>query len=120
MVKNLPAYAGDARDTGLISGLGRSPGGGKWKPTPVSLPGKFHRQRSLVATVHGVTKELDRHDLVTKQQKLHSYQLDQRLSEQLPGLLFSSIADKLRGTYVTESKLGLLITQQANNWEMRC
>ena len=28
VVKNLPASAGDARDTGLISGLGRSPGGG--------------------------------------------------------------------------------------------
>ena len=31
MVKNLPASAGDARDTGLISGLGRSPGGGHGK-----------------------------------------------------------------------------------------
>ena len=28
VVKNLPANAGDIRDTGLISGLGRSPGGG--------------------------------------------------------------------------------------------
>ena len=28
MVKNLPANAGDIRDTGLISGSGRSPGGG--------------------------------------------------------------------------------------------
>ena len=27
VVKNLPAFAGDARDAGLISGLGRSPGG---------------------------------------------------------------------------------------------
>ena len=27
VVKNLPANAGDARDAGLISGLGRSPGG---------------------------------------------------------------------------------------------
>ena len=26
-VKNLPANTGDARDTGLILGLGRSPGG---------------------------------------------------------------------------------------------
>ena len=31
MVKNLPASAGDIRDTGLISGLGRSPGGGQGK-----------------------------------------------------------------------------------------
>ena len=28
MVKNLPANAGDARDTGLIPGSGRSPGEG--------------------------------------------------------------------------------------------
>ena len=28
MVKNLPANAGDIRDLGLISGSGRSPGGG--------------------------------------------------------------------------------------------
>ena len=28
VVKNLPANAGDARDTGLIAGSGRSPGGG--------------------------------------------------------------------------------------------
>ena len=28
VVKNLPANAGDVRDTALIPGLGRSPGGG--------------------------------------------------------------------------------------------
>ena len=28
----------------------------KWKPTPVFLPGEFHGQRSLVGTVHEVTK----------------------------------------------------------------
>ena len=28
VVKNLPAYAGDTREEGLILGLGRSPGGG--------------------------------------------------------------------------------------------
>ena len=62
MVKNLPVNAADARDVGLISGLGRSPGGGKWLPTPVFLPGESHGQRWAVhgvtwwATVHGVTK----------------------------------------------------------------
>ena len=43
MVKNPPANAGDARDVGLIPGLGR-----KWQPTPVFLPGEFHGQRRLV------------------------------------------------------------------------
>ena len=32
MVKSLPANAGDARDVGLIPGLGRSPGGGNGNP----------------------------------------------------------------------------------------
>ena len=32
VVKNLPANAGDARDAGLISGSGRSPGGGHGNP----------------------------------------------------------------------------------------
>ena len=32
-VKDLPANAGDAGDTGLIPGLGRSPGGGNGNPS---------------------------------------------------------------------------------------
>ena len=34
----------------------------KWQPTPVFLPAESHGQRSLVGTVHGVTKV--RHDLM--------------------------------------------------------
>ena len=45
IVKNLPANAGD---TGSIPGSGTSPGGRKWQPIPVFLPGKSHGQRSLV------------------------------------------------------------------------
>ena len=47
VVKNLPANAGDIRDVGLISGLGRSCGGGNGTHSGV-LPGKLHGQRSLV------------------------------------------------------------------------
>ena len=36
MIKNLPASAGDIRDTGLIPGLGRSPGGGHGNPLKYS------------------------------------------------------------------------------------
>ena len=32
---------------GLIPGLGRSPGGRQWLPTPVFLLGEFYGQRSL-------------------------------------------------------------------------
>ena len=41
VVKNLPANAGDAGGTGLISGSGKSPREGN------PLLGKFHGQRSL-------------------------------------------------------------------------
>ena len=35
---------------------GRFPQRREWLPTPVYLPGEFHGQRSLVATVYGVVK----------------------------------------------------------------
>ena len=35
------------RDTGSVPGLERSPGGGKWQPTPVFLPGQSHGHSSL-------------------------------------------------------------------------
>ena len=43
VVKNPPAIAGDLRDVGSIPGSGRCRSR-KWQPTPVFLPGKFHRQ----------------------------------------------------------------------------
>ena len=36
MIKNLPANAGDVRDTGLIPGSGRLPGGGHSHPLEYS------------------------------------------------------------------------------------
>ena len=59
VVKNLPANIGDAGDAGLIPGLGRSPGGGKWQLTPVFLPEKFHGQRSLAGYSTWGCKESD-------------------------------------------------------------
>ena len=44
VVKNLSANAGDSS---LIPGLGGSPGGKKWRPAPIFLPGKSHGQRRL-------------------------------------------------------------------------
>ena len=42
-------------DPGSIPGFGTSPGERDWLPSPVPilLPGEFHGQRNLVATVHG-------------------------------------------------------------------
>ena len=39
VVKNVSASAADVRDVGPIPGLGRSPGGRGWQPTPGFLPG---------------------------------------------------------------------------------
>jgi len=54
-MKNSPTNAGDVREVGLIPGLGRSPGRGNGNRS--SIPAReSHGMRSLVATVHGVTK----------------------------------------------------------------
>ena len=47
VVKNPPTNVGDVRDTGLIPGWGRSPGGRNCNPIQYSLPGQFHGQKSL-------------------------------------------------------------------------
>ena len=49
MVKNLPAKARDAGDTGSIPGLGRYPRGG---PTPGFLPENPMDREAWQATVH--------------------------------------------------------------------
>ena len=54
MVKNLPANAGDIRDVGSVSGLGRSPGGGNGNPLQYScLENPMDRGAQWV-TVHGL------------------------------------------------------------------
>ena len=58
MVKNPPANAGDAGDTGLIPELGRSPGGGNGKLLQCSYLGNPMNRGTWGAIVHGVT-ELD-------------------------------------------------------------
>ena len=56
MIKNLPAYAGDAREVGLIPGLGRFPGVGNGNPLQYSCLGNSMDRGAWRATVHGVTK----------------------------------------------------------------
>ena len=56
MVKNLSANSGDARDIGLIPGLGRSPGGGNGNPLQFSYLENSMLREAWQATVHGVTK----------------------------------------------------------------
>ena len=56
MVKNLPANAGDARDTGLIPGLGRSPERGNGNPLQYSCLQNPMDTQDWQATVRGVSK----------------------------------------------------------------
>ena len=55
-VKNLPANARDTRDTGLILGSGRSPGGGNGNPFQDSCLGNPTDRGAWQATVHEVEK----------------------------------------------------------------
>ena len=53
VVKNLSASAEDVRDTGLIPGLGRCPGGGRGNPLQYSCPENSTDRGTWCAIVHG-------------------------------------------------------------------
>ena len=55
VIKNLPANGGDME---FDPWVGKFPWRRKGQLTPVFLSGESHGQRSLVVTVHGVTKSL--------------------------------------------------------------
>ena len=60
VVRNLPANAGDTRDAGSISGLGRSPGEGNGNPLQYSCLENSMDKGAWRATVHGVAKNQTR------------------------------------------------------------
>ena len=60
VVKNLLANAGDIRDTGLIPGSGRSPGGGIGNPLWYSCPENSMDRGAWLVTVHRVAKSWTR------------------------------------------------------------
>ena len=59
LVKNTLANAGEARDSGSISGSGRSPGVGNGNLLQYSCLTNFMDRGAWCATVYGVTKESD-------------------------------------------------------------
>ena len=56
VVENLPAGAGDVRDTGSIPGLGRCPGGGHGNPLQYSCLENPVDRGACRARVHRVAK----------------------------------------------------------------
>ena len=56
VVKNLPANAGDVRDSGLIPGLGRSPRGRHGNPLQYSCLADPMDREAWRATAHRVAK----------------------------------------------------------------
>ena len=56
MVKNPPVNARDAEDTGSVSGLGRSPGGGNEKPLQYSCLENLMDRGAWWAIDHGIAK----------------------------------------------------------------
>ena len=56
VVKKLPANAGDTRDSGLVSGSGRSPGIENGNPLQYSRRGNPMDQVAWQATVYGIAK----------------------------------------------------------------
>ena len=56
VVKSLPANAGDARDTGLMPGSGRAPGGGLGNPLQYSCLENPMDRGVWRGTVHGVAR----------------------------------------------------------------
>ena len=67
MVKNPPA---NARDTGLIPGLGRPPGEGTGNPLQYSCLGNPLDRGTWWATVHGIAKQLDMTEQLKQQQQI--------------------------------------------------
>ena len=72
VIKNLPTSAGDARDVGLIPGLGRF-WSRKWQPTSVFLPGKYYGQRSLKGYSPWGRKESDMTECVRAHTPTHTH-----------------------------------------------
>ena len=72
VVKNPPAKARDRRHRFNLW-VGMIPWSRKWQPTPVFLPGKFHRQRSLADYSPKDSKESD-----TTELSMHSLESNSR------------------------------------------
>ena len=102
VVKNSPTNAGDARDSGLVSGLGRSPGGGHGIPLQYSCLRSPMDRRACWATAHGVAKGQTR----LKRLSMHARDLHPRVASMSSQAMWNCFQGFLA---VSGSVLGLVI-----------
>ena len=72
-VKNPPANAGDARDVGLVPGLGRSPGEGNGSPLQYSCLENSMNRGTWWATELETTERLNTHTLIAYLSVCYTY-----------------------------------------------
>ena len=72
-VKNLPANAGDIRDSGLTPNSGRSPGGGHGNPLQYSCLETSMDGGAWQTTVHGVAKSRTRLKRLSMHARTHAH-----------------------------------------------
>ena len=73
MVKNLPVIATRCRRHGFNPWVRRIPWSRKWQPTPIFLPGKSHRQTSLVGYRPSGCKESDTTKRICTRKHTHTH-----------------------------------------------
>ena len=73
LIKNSPANAGNAGDTGSILGSRRYPGGGHGNPLQYSGLENPMDQRTVLATVRGVAKSWTQLNITDNQKFIPSY-----------------------------------------------
>ena len=83
VVKNLPANAGDERDSSWIPGLGRSPGGGHSNPLQYSCLEKLMDRGAWWATVHRVAKSRTRVKRLSKHAQVLEVRLNHTIAQNL-------------------------------------
>ena len=88
VIKNPLVNAGDIRDTGLIPGLGRSPGDGNGNPLQSSCLENPMDRGAWRATVRGVATESDTTERLSNKNKFTYYSLSFRTRK--PGMLQST------------------------------
>ena len=101
MVKNPPANAGATRDSGLIPGSGRSPGGGNGNPFQYSCLENPQGQRSLVGYSPWGHKQLDMTEHSTSKKREASLQLNVLQSQ-------TTVHSALHTVWTEKEKAGLI------------